>query len=90
LLRLSESFQTLCKAAIDSNYDHGFFRDPSLDDEGSKRLRSVVQNLNLEFSKLMGSSGHYRIIRDDERSIVRPLLAPTTNGSTEEPLKEVQ
>ena len=38
----------------------------------------------------MGSSGHYRIIRDDERSIVRPLPAPTTNGSTEEPLKEVQ
>jgi hypothetical protein len=90
LLRLSESFQTLCRAAIDGNYDHGFFRDPSSDDEGSKRLRSIVQNLNLGFSKLIGSSGHHRIIRDDERSTVKPLPAPTANGLTEEPLKDLQ
>ncbi len=28
LLRLSESFQTLCRAAVDANYDHGFFSTP--------------------------------------------------------------
>ena len=55
LFRLSELFQMLCKAAIDGNYDRGFFGDPSSDDEDSKRLRSAVQNLNLEFSKIMSS-----------------------------------
>ena len=90
LLRLSESFQMLCRAAINGNYDHGFFGDPSSDDEDSKRLRSTLQNLNLEFSKLMGSSGHHRIIRDDERSTVKPLPEPTTNGSIEEPPRDLQ
>ena len=45
LLRLSESFQVLCRAAIDGNYDHGFFSDTSTDDKDSKRLRAIVQNL---------------------------------------------
>jgi GTPase SAR1 family protein len=87
LLRLSESFQTLCRAAIDGNYDHGFFGDPSSDDEYSKRLRAVVQNLNLEFSELMRSSGHRRIIKDEEK---RPPTAPTVNGLTKGLLGDFQ
>ncbi|KAL2216756.1 dynamin GTPase [Thermoascus aurantiacus ATCC 26904] len=50
LLKLSQSFQTLCRAAVDGNYEHSFFADPSSDDEYCKRLRAVVQNLNIEFS----------------------------------------
>jgi hypothetical protein len=36
LLRLSESFQTLCRAAIDSNYNHRFFSNTFIDDEDPK------------------------------------------------------
>jgi hypothetical protein len=64
LLRLSESFQMLSRAAVGGNYDHGFFGNPFSDDEQSKRLRSVVQNLNMDFSKFMREKGHHRIITD--------------------------
>jgi len=65
LLKLSQSFQTLCRAAIDSNYEHSFFGDPSSDDEYCKRLRAVVQNLNIEFSEVMRNKGNHRSIYDD-------------------------
>lgn len=64
LLKLSQSFQTICKAAIDGNYEHNFFGDPSADDEYSKRLRAVVQNLNLAFLELMCKKCHHRMIAD--------------------------
>ena len=62
LLKLSQSFQALCRAAIDGNYDNKFFGDPSSDEEYCKRLRAVVQNLNLGFSELMRKKGHHRAI----------------------------
>jgi hypothetical protein len=89
LLRLSESFQTLCRAAIDGSYDHRFFGDPSSDGEYSKRLRAVVQNLNLEFSELMRSSGHRRIIKDEEKPTIKPPTASTANGLTKEPPRDI-
>lgn len=64
LLKSSQAFQTICKAVIDGNYEHKFFGDPSADDEYSKRLRAVVQNLNLAFSELMRKKGHHRMIAD--------------------------
>lgn len=62
LLKLSQFFQALCRAAIDGNYDDTFFGDPSSDEEYCKRIRAVVQNLNLDFSMLMRTKGHYRMI----------------------------
>ena len=63
LLRLSQDFLALCRAAIDGNYDDKFFGDPSFDDdEYYKRLRAVVQNLNISFSDLMRRKGHHRAI----------------------------
>lgn len=62
LLKLSQSFQALCRAAIDGNYDDKFFGDPSSDKEYCKRLRAVVQNQNLDFSHLMRKKGHHRAI----------------------------
>ena len=62
LLKLSQSFQALCRAAIDGNYDDKFFGDPSSDEEYCKRLRAVVQNLNLGFSEIMRKKGHHRAI----------------------------
>ena len=62
LLKLSQSFQALCRAAIDGSYDDKFFGDPSSDEEYCKRLRAVVQNRNLGFSETMRKKGHYRTI----------------------------
>ncbi|CAF9916549.1 hypothetical protein IMSHALPRED_003231 [Imshaugia aleurites] len=67
LLKLSQSFQALCRAATNGNYDDKFFGDPSSDEEYCKRLRAVVQNLNLGFSDLMRRKGHRRTI--DSESI---------------------
>ena len=65
LLKLSQLFQTLCRAATDGSYDHAFFGDPSSDEEYSKRLRAIAQNLNLKFSELMWTKGHHRTIVDE-------------------------
>ena len=65
LLKLSQSFQALCRAAIDGNYDDKFFGDPSSDEEYSKRLRAVVQNLSRDFSELMRKKGHHRAIESE-------------------------
>ena len=62
LIKLSQSFQALCRAAIDGNYDDRFFGDPFAHDEYSKRLRAVVQNLNIGFSDLMRKKGHNRTL----------------------------
>ena len=62
LLKLSQTFQDLCKAAVDGSYEHLFFGDPSSDAEYTKRLRAVVQNLNLAFSERMRRKGHHRTI----------------------------
>ena len=84
LLKLSQSFQTLCKAAVDGNYEHKFFGDPSSDDEYSKRLRAVVQNLNLAFSELMRKKGHHRMIADDDGN------KASAGDSTEAPFEDIR
>lgn len=72
LLKVSQSFQTICKAAVDGSYDDTFFGDPSSVGEYSKRLRAVVQNLNLDFSEVMRKEGHHRMI-DDEATSNEPV-----------------
>ncbi|THC91703.1 hypothetical protein EYZ11_008848 [Aspergillus tanneri] len=66
LLRLSQSFQTLCRAAIDGKYEHAFFADPSSNGGYSKRLRAAIQNSNLEFAKRMQNRGYYLFIKNDD------------------------
>lgn len=59
LLRISESFQSLIKAATDGHYDNSFFDDTAYSESGyPRRLRAVVQNLNLDFSELIRKTGH--------------------------------
>ncbi|KKZ60044.1 hypothetical protein EMCG_05226 [[Emmonsia] crescens] len=62
LLKLSQSFERLCKSAVGGDYGSSFFGDPLVEAEYQKRLRGVVQNLNLDFAKSMRTSGHRRII----------------------------
>jgi GTPase SAR1 family protein len=88
LLKLSQSFQTLCRAAIDGSYDDKFFGDPSSDEEYPKRLRAVVQNLNLAFSERMRTKGHHRTIRGESAAVSHPetthdALQPVVMSRTE-------
>lgn len=64
LLRIGQSFQTLVKAAVDGTYIDPFFGELSSDSDDSRRLRAVVQNLNVDFAELMRTHGHRRRILD--------------------------
>jgi len=62
LLRISQAFQSLSRAAIDGTYGDPFFGDPRSTEGYCKRLRAVVQNLNLDFAESMRVKGHHRSI----------------------------
>ena len=65
LLQIGQDFQGLARAAIDGGYDNSFFGDSRSDLGYSKRLRAVIQNLNLDFAKEMRVHGHHRRIIDE-------------------------
>lgn len=71
LLTASQSFQTVCRAALDGAYDGTFFRkiNGAKQASPSKRLRSIVQNLNQAFANDMRNTGHYRVITDGEKTL---------------------
>jgi GTPase SAR1 family protein len=60
LLKISQSFQLIVKAAVDGTYDDVFFGDPKTDVGYRRRLRAVIQNLHLDFANAMRSRGHRR------------------------------
>lgn len=62
LLRISQSFQILVKAAVDGTYNDPFFGQAHAENGQQKRLRAVVQNLNETFTEHMACKGHYRHI----------------------------
>lgn len=62
LLEISQSFQSLTKAALDGNYTDPFFGSPCDSENYSNRLRANVQNLNLNFAEVMRVRGHSRDI----------------------------
>ncbi|KAJ0167239.1 Interferon-induced GTP-binding protein Mx2 [Colletotrichum tanaceti] len=65
LLRTSQEFSTLMKAAADGNYGHAFFGS-ALDDDGyGRRLRAVVQNTLTAFAADMDKNGRSRVIAKD-------------------------
>lgn len=65
LLQIGQDFQALARAAIDGGYDNAFFGDSRSDLGYSKRLRAVIQNLNLDFAKEMRVHGHHRRIVEE-------------------------
>jgi len=70
LLRVGQAFQTLVKAALDGTYVDPFFGELSLNGGGdSKRLRAVIQNLNVDFAELMRTQGQRRHIVDQKESV---------------------
>ncbi|KAK2760304.1 hypothetical protein FQN54_002372 [Arachnomyces sp. PD_36] len=66
LTHISESFQSLIRAGIDGHYDHSFFDDSSTGSGYPRRLRAVVQNLNLDFEESTRKKGHRFEFTDTE------------------------
>jgi len=58
LMRISQAFSSLVKAAVDGLYVHGFFGDAMTAVGYSKRLRATIQNLLLDFADHMRREGH--------------------------------
>ena len=73
LLHISQSFQSLVKAAVDGTYGHIFFGDTRTAEGYSKRFRAVVQNLNLDFAETMRIRGNRRKIVDHNNLPVREV-----------------
>ncbi|KAL9023560.1 MAG: hypothetical protein Q9196_007129 [Gyalolechia fulgens] len=66
LIQLSQEFQALVKAAVDGTYTDPFFGDAKSGPGYQKRLRAVVQNLNLDFADDIARRGHCREITDSK------------------------
>ena len=66
LLHLSQLFQSLVKAAIDGTYNDPFFGDAKSESGYQKRIRAVMQNLNLDFADNIARRGHCREITDSK------------------------
>lgn len=66
LLRVSQTFQTLVKASVDGTYNDPFFEDARSKPGYQKRIRAVIQNLNLDFAEHIAEQGHSREITDSD------------------------
>ena len=62
LLHISQSFQSLVKAAVDGSYNEPFFENVQTGKGYQKRIRAVVQNLNEEFAERISRRGHHHEI----------------------------
>jgi hypothetical protein len=72
LLHISQSFQSLIKASVDGTYNDPFFEDAQSEPGYQKRIRAVVQNLNLDFAERIARRGHRREIVDSPRKTAVP------------------
>ncbi len=68
LVHLSQSFQSLVKAAVDGTYNDPFFRDAKFEPGYRKRIRAVIQNLNLGFADNMTKRGHCREVTESKEA----------------------
>lgn len=69
LLYISQSFQSLAKAAVDGTYNDPFFEDPISEAGYHKRIRAWIQNLNQGFAEEITRRGHQRKISDSPPQI---------------------
>ena len=66
LFHLSQAFQSLVNAAVDGTYNDPFFEDAKSGPGFQKRIRAVVQNLNLDFADNIARRGHCHEITDSK------------------------
>lgn len=79
LIRLSQSFQTICQAAVRGDYDHDFFRS---DENAERRLCADLMNRHFEFAENLRKHGSLW-------NIVEPGMRDGRRGRTrEEAIKE--
>ncbi|RAH43516.1 putative dynamin GTPase [Aspergillus brunneoviolaceus CBS 621.78] len=69
LINISQSFQSLIKAAVDGTYNETFFEDNQSTTGRHKRLRAVIQNLNEAFADRLNRRGNYRKITDNDSQL---------------------
>jgi GTP-binding protein EngB required for normal cell division len=68
LVNISQHFQSLVKSAVDGTYNDPFFGDAQFDSDYQKRIRAVIQNLNIEFAARINERGHLRRITDSQNT----------------------
>ena len=79
LIHLSQLFQSLVKAAVDGTYNDPFFGDAKSEPGYQKRIRAVMQNLNLDFAANIARRGHCREITDSkDTSHISKAVTPIT------------
>ena len=66
LFHLSQSFQSLVKAAVDGTYNDPFFGDARSELGYQKRIRAVMQNLNQDFADDIARRGHRREVTESK------------------------
>jgi GTP-binding protein EngB required for normal cell division len=79
LVHISQSFQNLVKGAVDGTYNDPFFGDARSDAGYHKRIRAMVQNLNIEFAERISKQGHRREI--SEPNAVHPSVIAISRGN---------
>jgi GTPase SAR1 family protein len=90
LLHISQSFQSVVKAAVDGTYNDPFFEDAKSEPGYQKRIRALMQNLNLEFAERIERRGHYHeIIDSKEASDVSRGVTPITRDEFIEHIGQV-
>jgi GTP-binding protein EngB required for normal cell division len=79
LLHISQLFQSLIKASVDGTYNDPFFEHAESELGYQKRIRAVVQNLNLDFAEGIARRGHHRKIVDspDKTNVPEGVVATT-------------
>jgi hypothetical protein len=76
LLTLSQTFQSLTKAAVDRTYNNDFFEDIKANASYQKRIRAVIQNLNQSFAKTMAHEGHYYSVANRSKDVPGQKCSP--------------
>ena len=66
LFHLSQSFQSLVKAAVDGTYNDPFFGDARSEPGYQKRIRAVMQNLNQDFADIIVRRGHRHEVKESK------------------------
>ena len=68
LFQLSQSFQSLVRAAVDGTYNDPFFGDAKSELGDQKRIRAVMQNLNLDFADNISRRGRRRKVTESKNT----------------------
>lgn len=65
-IKISQTFQSIVKAAVDGTYNDPFFGDAESPQGYEKRIRAVVQNLNTDFAATLSKDGKLLELHDDK------------------------